>query len=347
MVPVRELARAAGLEDAPAGHIHAALTQLVDAGVAEGERGPNGWQRVRGLVPLRVRAREFDRVEAPALASAATVRVPRGAPTPTALPAGGDPGRPRAETAPSGSSPEEEAEASDGSGGGWTLTPAAAWAAPGAVRSFSVTTRLPARRTGGMTRGMILFVVAVAAAIGVALAVVRIGAKEDQPPRTRSEWYQEVARAYVDGHRANRPGFAWPYRFTEISGVRENASRSALERGMERYLAIALYTGQPSQIGILAWARREFGEPPSGPAAAEWRRRVAETYATRALEGAAGYEITPAIRLAGGINPDEQDPTALTEGIDRALGAALLLGTPDIGGVLDWARRTIGDLPRE
>ena len=347
MVAVRELARAAGLEHAPAGQIHAALTQLVDAGVAEGERGPNGWLRVRGLVPLRVREREFNREEASVLVSAETVRAPHGAPVAAALPAGGEAGIHTAETEPSGSPPAEDAEESGGPGGGWTLTPAAAWAAPGAVRSFSVMTRLPARRTGGLTRGMVLFVVAVAAAAGVALTVVRTGAKEDQPPRTRSEWYQEVARAYVDGHRANRPGFTWPYRFSEISGVQENASRSALERGMERYLAIALYTGHPSQVGILAWARHEFGEPPSGPAAAEWRRRVAETYATRALEGAAGYEVTPAIRLAGGINPDEQDPAALTEGIDRALGAALLLGTPDIGGVLDWARHTIGDLPRE
>lgn len=352
MLPVQEVVCAAGLEAIPSGQIQAALTDLVNAGLAEGLRGPGGWLHVRSSTPAFAGEPRFSR-SATGAAGEQDVRRKR-----TTVPAGqgseqhasrshGHESAAGSEGAASATAPQAVPEEADGPGG-WSLAPAAALAAPGALRSFSVTTRLPVRRTGDLTKGMALFVVAVLAAAAAALFLMRNGAtKGHSAPATRAEWYREVAQSYVRAHRAGRPGFAWPYRFAEVGGVRENASRAELERGMERYLAVALFTGYPSQVGILAWARREFGEMPSGQAGDEWMRRVAESYAARALKGVAGYELTPALLAAGGITAEERDPTAVADGLVRALRAALYLGTPEPGGVLDWARRTVGEPPKE
>jgi hypothetical protein len=55
--------------------------------------------------------------------------------------------------------------------------------------------------------------------------------------------------------------------------------------------------------------------------------------------------LTDAFLTTGGITPGERNPAALTAGLERAIRAALFLGTPTYGGILDWARRTYGDLP--
>ena len=344
MVPVRQLAFEAGLEAMSRRQFHAALTDLVNAGLVEGVRGAEGWLRVRSLEGLRgVRRRR--------------VRIPPG------VPIGGV--RLRSMTAgatgPSGwrllhlvrrrDRHEEQADAqrADGrlaAGLNGAAAATALWPAPVTTRTFSVTGRVQPRRGGRLLPGLALFVVALAAGWFTVSSVMRSSA---EPPAsaTRAGWYHEAALAYVEAYRAGRPGFGLPYQFTELTGVRADAPRADLLRGMEKYLQVALYTGYPSQGGILAWARSEFGELPAGEAAGAWLKQAAQTYAARSLAGTPGYELTPALRKAGGIAEGEQNPEAVAAGLEEALRVALYTGTPDTGGILDWARRSFGNLPRD
>ncbi len=215
-------------------------------------------------------------------------------------------------------------------------------------RSFSVVNRVRRHRSSGLGSGALLFGVAAVVAAAVALWLMRSwnGSPATRPaPLTRDGWYQQVARGYLDGYRAGRPGFTLPYRFTELSGVTPDAPPAQLEQGFAQYLKAALFLGYPSHGGLLAWARTEFGELPGGDQADAWFRRVAEAYAARSLAGTPGYEISSTLSTAGGIAAGERDAAALTAGLVRALRTAVYLGTPEPGGVLDWARRTYGDLP--
>jgi hypothetical protein len=308
---VGEVAIAAELGSVPSGEVQAVITDLVISGFAEGLRGPRGWGRVRALT----------RLDPPDLEDAVTQRRRR-----SEVPGVATEARRTSGTAPAGS----------------------AQSVPASQRSFSVTTRVPARRGAGLGSGALLFGAALVIATVVAVLLVRSWSSAAGPSApSRAEWYQRAAHGYAEGYQDGRPGFGLPYQFTEVTGVPATAPRIALEQGLIQYIQAALFTGYPAQGGILAWARAQFGELPPGPAGDAWLRRVAETYATRSLAGTPGYEITPALQSAGQISPGERNPAALTDGLVRAMRSALFLGTPEPGGVLDWARRTYGDLPRE
>jgi hypothetical protein len=337
-VDVRELVDAAHLGDVPPRAVDAALTDLVNAGRADGLRGLDGWLEVRALPPFALAPVEG--IPAPMPARSRTRPATSGSRSAFAALFR------RTQAGAAGTPDAESPFGVPGSGAATAATPAAVWPVP-AARDFSVMTRLPARRARGFSAGILLFVVAAAIAAVGARVVIQGGARSQEPtaPTTRAEWYHAVAQAYVDAHLAGHPGYGWPYRFAEIGGVPETAPRDALVQGMEQYIRGALYTGYPSEAGILMWARSEFGEMPAGPAGDAYLHRVAAAYATRSLAGTPGYELTPAIRAYGNIDPNTRDPQAVTAGVERALRAALYLGTPDVGGVLDWARRTFGDLP--
>ncbi len=342
LLSVRDLVRAAGLEGIPDRELHAALGDLVDAGRAEGMRGTRGWLYIRAL-PLTPAAPlhddtwpERDRI-APSrsrpyrLSGGSAIRTFRR------LVHGGT-----ARIESNG----RASRAPHGTAGGWVSAPVAVLPAPSAMRNFSVTTRLRERRAGGILAGLAMFAVAMTVSVVASRAVIGRDASEAQStPSTRAEWYRQTARAYVDAHLARRPGYDLPHGFVETTGVAANAPRAALVRGMEEYLRGALFTGFPSRGGILAWARANLGELPAGPAGDVWIQSVSEQFAARSLAAAPGFEITAALQSAGSIAPGERDPVALTAGVNRALRAALYLGTPDSGGLLDWARRTVGELP--
>jgi hypothetical protein len=229
------------------------------------------------------------------------------------------------------------------------MLPATAGAGLGPVttRTFSVAIRVPRHHSNGWRAGIGLYMLAAMLAAGAVVMVLRTAPEPPAPPAPpgREDWYRTVSRGFVERYMAGQQGFALPHRFVETTGVREGATPEELEQGITHYIKGALYTGYPSHLGILAWARSEFGEYPGGPAGDAWIRRVAETYAARSREGRAGYELTEALRTTGGITLGERDPAAVTAGLERAIRAALYLGTPVHGGLLDWARRTYGDLP--
>ena len=298
---VWDLARAAGIEDIPSDELQAIVTDLIDAGLAEGLRGPTGWWYVRatGYTP-----RDWEDIE------------------------------------------EDETVPMSGGGGGWMMSPAMAWAGPSSARAFSVATRVPRHNSNSVLAGIGLFLLAAAVAALVVVGVLRaVPGPSAPPPPSQEDWYASVSRGFVEKHMAGEIGFALPHRFTDTTGVREGATPEVLEWGITQYLKSALFTGYPSQLGILAWARGQFGEYPGGAAGDAWIHRAAETYAARSLEGTAGYELTDALLTTGSITPGERDAIAVTAGLERAIRAGLFLGTPVHGGLLDWARRTNGDLP--
>lgn len=226
--------------------------------------------------------------------------------------------------------------------------PALPWPDAASSREFSVTQRVPRRRGSQWVRGLALFGVATAiAAAAVFMMVQPRDSGEAATPANREQWVRLVARDYIDGSRAGRIGFTLPEDFTEVSGVSTTASNARLRAGMEQYVRAAMFTGVPSRIGLLAWARAEFGDLPGGAAGDAWIHQASATYATRLLAGTPGYALSPALREIGGIAADERDPAALTAGLDRAIRSALYLGTPEAAGLLDWARRNRGDLPLE
>lgn len=310
-----ELARQAGLPGIPAGEVHAAVTELVNGGFAEGLRGPRGWSRVRASLregqwraldeAITQRARQPDgwlRRAAEDAVTTAIVVAPGSAPN----------------------------------------------TAPVAIRDFSVASRLPVRRTNRLISGFLLFVVALLVAGVVAGYLFERWTSEGQPgPLTRAGWYDKSARSYADGYFAGSPGFTLPYRFTDVTGTPATAPRPQIERALRQYVQAALFLGYPSHGGILAWARTEFGELPAGDAGGAWKKRVADTYVARSLAGTAGYELTPGLLAAANLPAGQRDPVVLSAGLVRAIDASLFLGTPQPGGVLDWARRTFGDLPPE
>ncbi len=319
-----QLAHAAGIDDIPPAEAEAAVTDLVQAGRAEGIRGPRGWSHIRGLPAAAARPQPHAGVDSTD-GDASTVRRPR------------DRGR-----LPAGDTTRWAVAAANGDDELVTRR-----SMPVSSRPFSSARRLPVRGDARLLPGLALFGAAALLALLVTGLLVRSWRDSggDGPALTRAQWYQRAAHVYIDGYLAGRPGFALPYRFHEVTSVRQDAGRTALEEGMTRYIQSALFTAFPSQAGILTWGRSEFGELPAGPAADGWMRAVAEIYATRSLAGTPGYELTPGLQNAGGIAANEKNPAVLSDGLVRALRAALYLGTPDPGGVLDWARRQFGDLP--
>lgn len=293
-----DLAAAAGLSDIPPRELQAVLSDLINAGRAEGLRDATSWRRVRAVNP-----------------------------------------------APVPGSTQESATLVPVHGGGWTL--AAAGAGPVTNRGFSVTARLPRKRGQAFLPGLLLFIVALS---GAGIATMRIARPAEKVEShlvvTREDWYRETGRRYADGYLAGRAGFDLPPGFTEVTGVAERAPRATLAEGLERYMQTALFTGAPSRLGLLTWARGEFGEMPApGPAADQWLATVARTYAARSLEGQPGYEVTPDIRRYGEFPASDPNSESLATGIEKTIRAAVYLGTPSPGGIGDWARRTLGELP--
>jgi hypothetical protein len=208
---------------------------------------------------------------------------------------------------------------------------------------------VPRQQSSGLLVGALVVVLTIAVGASAAWGALHlVAAPATPPPPSRETWYATVAQGFVDRHRAGQPGFELPHHLSEVTGVHRDASPEVLVWGIEHYLQVALFTGYPSYMGILAWARQEFGEYPGGAAPAEaWIRQAAETFAQRSLQGRAGYVLTDALLTTGGINPGERDPAVVAAGVERALRAGLYLGTPTHGGLLDWARRTYGELPPE